>query len=210
MSFGEALVRARGQIIFLVGMTIASGAVVWLNKQDCIPASEVGPVPRLIFTPSAEMKEAWAYVERNRNATTGLVNADDGSGWTTIADTGDALRATIAAQRLRLITGREGYDRTSALLRALAALPETAATQRINTGTGERSDADVRPAGSVVDALELIAWSYPPSREAALQQLEKWRGAARAARAAGPVEPGALERHAAALVRAALSQRGES
>lgn len=205
----EAVLRARGQIAFILGLAIASGFLLWLGRQECVPVSDVAPGVNLLAAPPASADELWGYVERNRDATTGLVNAFDGSGWTTAGDIGHAIKATLAAHHLRLVSGRELYARNAALLRALGSLPTEVATRRIDTRSGQALPDEGGGAGPLVSALELLAWSYPANGREAAAQLERWRTAA-----GSPVTPVAsgesdLARTASALMTLALSVRGE-
>lgn len=208
----QGLLRARGQLAFIVGLALASGFLLWLGRQESVPAADVAPAVPLFVSPPEAATELWAYVERNRDATTGLVNAREQSGWTTPADVGHAIRATLAAHQLRLISGRELWARNAALLRTLGALTPGPAGQRIDTRSGHAADdggQDADPA-PLLSALELLAWSYPANGREAAAQLERWRDVA-ATPCAG--EPAAAEsdlaRTASALVRLALSRRGD-
>jgi hypothetical protein len=205
MSTRSGLLRARGQIMFLIGLILATGIVMWLNRLDAVPASDVPPAPRFIYVAPADAKRAWQYVESNRNPATGLVNSNHGSGWTTIGDVGHALQATLAAHRLGLINGREMYERIDAVLRTTAALPPASA--RIDARTGRAIAAEnTGDAHAMISALELIAWSYPANSPSALGQLDRWR---KTPPAVAPSQPTELERNARLLVRAALATRGD-
>lgn len=181
----SALVRARGQIMFLIGLVLASAVVFWLNGLESVPASDVEPASSLVYMPPAEIRASWNWFERNKDEKTGLLLSGQ--------DTGHLLRATLAAHRLGLINGRELYHR---LHRSLETLD------------GRAPAADP----VLVSALELIAWSYPANSGEALRLLANLRGAGTQTNTIATLpaaRPSAAARHADVLVGAAIQKRGK-
>ena len=202
-------VRARSQVIFIIGLLLASGVVFWLDRQECIPVSDLEPAARMIVTPASQVRDAWSYFERNRNVATGLVHANESSGWTTLADAGFTIRATIAAHRLGLINGRELYQRLASILKTLGTVAPQSAAMRLDTRTARPSAVDPAPTIEPLEtALELVAWSYPANSLAAERELARWRSAPRPA-AAAVAQSTDAERNAMLLVRAAIHARGD-
>lgn len=181
----SALVRARGQIMFLLGLIAASAIVLWLNGLESVPVSDIEPASALVYTPPAQLRTSWAWFEQNTDDQSGLLK----SSASPAADAGHLLRATIAAHRLGLINGRELYERVHRTIDA------------IDTGTPSGE------IGPLVSALELIAWSYPANSGEALKLLDELR--ATPATRAAVTRPSVAARHADVLVRAAIQRRGD-
>lgn len=70
----------------------------------------------------AAARTAFAYFERNRQAN-GLVNSDDGYGFTTMWDVGSSIQAYVAARELGLIDAQRLVERLRPLFRTLATMP---------------------------------------------------------------------------------------
>jgi Protein of unknown function (DUF3131) len=205
----NALARARGQIVFLAGLIAAAGIVLWLDRRECVPVSDIEPAARFLSPPPAQAREAWAYFVRNRDPNTGLVNANERSGWTTAGDAGHLLQAAVAAHRLGLIDGRELYQRLSLPLKTLSGIATRDAGMRLETGTartiGAAGTASVEP---LVSALALIAWSYPANSRVAARELDRWRAAPQPP-GGPPAPPTDAARLSMLLMKIALERGGE-
>lgn len=180
----RALVRARGQIMFLIGLILATAVVLWLDRQESVPVSDIEPASTLVYTPPSDAAAAWAWFESNTDPETGLLRSG--------ADAGLLLKATIAAHRLGMINGRELYRRLHRTL-----------------GTLQKGRPALDAAPTLESALELIQWSYPANSGQAARVLQQLRAAP--ARHSGAAVPPASEagRWAEILVRAALQERGD-
>jgi len=138
--FKENLRKARGSIVFLVGITLAFGTVFGLeswnpsntakhtnitNKIQFVERSELPlRAQRPLSATEVEMaKVAWTYFENNTNANTGLVNSVDGYTASTLWDTASYLLALISAHDLDLINEKEFDQRMQKILQTLASLP---------------------------------------------------------------------------------------
>ena len=138
--FKENLRKARGSIVFLVGITLAFGTVFGLeswnpsntskhtkitNKIQFVEKSELPlRAQRPLTDAEIEMaKVAWTYFANNTNENTGLVNSVDGYTASTLWDTASYLLALISASDLDLIQESEFDQRMQKVLQTLAALP---------------------------------------------------------------------------------------
>ncbi len=165
-------VRARGQIMFLLGLIVASAIILRIESAEFVPVTDVPPTSRLLRPTTEEVARDWTLVAGQQ---------PDGS----IADIGHTIKATLAGHRLDLLTGDELHARVTALI---------AAGRGFSPGDGSH-------AGPYVAALELVAWSSPSLRGAALEELSRWAGTPAAVTPA-PVSP--LQDAADRLLRAAL------
>lgn len=202
MAFSQSFLRARGQLMFLAGLVLASALIVTLDRQECVPASDVTPAAKFIHVPPAQAKSAWAFVERNRNPATGLVAACDRCTWTSGAEIGSAITATLAAHRAGLITGREMYRELDRMLKTLHGLDPRWLDSQIDIRTARPTG--VAAAGGtepLLTALQLVAWSYPANAPVAAQELDRLRAASAPA--------GELHRASITLQRSALATAPE-
>ncbi|MBE9157093.1 DUF3131 domain-containing protein [Nodosilinea sp. LEGE 06152] len=91
---------------------------------------------------------AWAYFEKNWNASTGLVNGMDGMAWSTLWDQGSALLGIHAGRQLGLISEESFHSRMERLLQTLETLPLPATglpNKAYSTATAEMRTLNNRP-----------------------------------------------------------------
>lgn len=143
----SAWVRARGQLMFLLGLVAASAIILKIESAEFVPVSEVAPRPAILQPSTEDIAPAWQRIA-----------ADESADVTTEA-LGLRIKATLAAHRLNLIDGREVHRRVSTA---------------IAIGSGRTPDTANAPA--YVSALELVAWGYPSLRNLATGELIRWNG----------------------------------
>lgn len=127
--------RARHHLVFLAALIFGSGLIYVLNGLDMRKQGlgvitlehPIAPEQNVTARPlsGAEMaaaRTAWRYFENNYQAATGLVNSVDNYPSTTLWDTGNALMALIAAERLALIDATTFDKRMSKALQTLGSL----------------------------------------------------------------------------------------
>lgn len=127
--------RARHHLVFLAALIFGSGLIYVLNGLDMRKQGlgvitlehPIAPEHNVTARPlsGAEMaaaRTAWRYFENNYQAATGLVNSVDNYPSTTLWDTGNALMALIAAERLALIDATTFDKRMSKALQTLGSL----------------------------------------------------------------------------------------
>lgn len=204
---GSGFLRARSQLAFLAGLIIASAIVVSIERRQYVPVADIMPSSLATAPATTDVKAHWAFVERNRDATTGLVSVEDGGKWTSLSGVGDTLRALVAAHRLELIDGRTLYASVDSLLVTLAAVPVAPVPGRIDIQAGRVEQVGEAGVSALAAALELIAWSYPANRGRAAAELERWRAAARVETTATSART-PLAEAADALMRAAMTEKG--
>jgi len=133
MSFKEGLLRARGQITFLVGLLLACGIAASLQTSSASFGPRAAKVRAWDSIPAAGTRAltseerqaatiAWSYF-RNNTQESGLVNSSDQYPSTTMWDSGSAILALVSAHRLGVIDRAELDDRLTSLLQALTRLP---------------------------------------------------------------------------------------
>lgn len=138
-------VRARGQVMFLIGLILASAIILKIESAEFVPVAETAPLPAIMQSTPAEAEATWARIAADESSTVAL------------ADLGVRIKATLAAHKLSLINGRELHRRVSTA---------------ITIGSGRPvEDADAAP---YLSALELVAWSYPSLRNQATTELLRW------------------------------------
>ena len=140
MNIKESLIKARGSLVFLIGLTVAFGTVFSLERWNPVPADGVvraAPVidlklnqltdlPKLRVLTDEEMKYAeiaWQYFVKNTNGKTGLVNSVSQYPAATLWDTSSYLLGLISAYKLGLVETAEFNQRTEQLLETLATMP---------------------------------------------------------------------------------------
>ena len=138
--FRENLKKARGSIVFLLGITLAFGTVFGLESWNPSNTAKLNTIAnkiqfvekedlplrdrRSLTATELEMaKVAWTYFQNNTDANTGLVNSVDGYTASTLWDTASYLLALISAQDLDLIGSDEFDSRMQKILKTLADLP---------------------------------------------------------------------------------------
>lgn len=91
---------------------------------------------------------AWAYFENNWNPRTGLVNAMDGTAWSTLWDQGSAMLGIHAGYQLGLVPEDQFRSRLDRLLATLETLPLPATglpNKAYSTATAEMRTLNNRP-----------------------------------------------------------------
>lgn len=139
MRFRQNLVRARGHIVFILGVIGGLMVVTWLEQAGPSAAGQAPvtalaaieattPLPLTIpgRSSAADLDHAaiaWTYFTNNTDPDTGLANSVDGYPSTTMWETGSLIVAVVAAERLALIDAAEARARLSAILTSLDRLP---------------------------------------------------------------------------------------
>lgn len=139
-------VRARGQVMFLIGLIVASAIILKIESAEFVPVAETAPLPAILQSTPAEAEAAWARIAADESSTVAL------------ADLGLRIKAALAAHKLSLINGRELHRRVS---------------HAITIGSG-RPVEDPGAVASYLSALELVAWGYPSLRNQATTELLRW------------------------------------
>ena len=139
-------VRARGQVMFLIGLIVASAIILKIESAEFVPVAETAPLPAILQSTPAEAEAAWARI------------AADESSNVALADLGLRIKSALAAHKLSLINGRELHRRVS---------------NAITIGSGRQIE-DSAAAAPYLSALELVAWSYPSLRNQATTELLRW------------------------------------
>lgn len=204
MSIKDSLIKARGSLVFLVGLTIAFGTVFTLEqwkpaeavvsartpKVDLVADREINSfVSRELTAEELEYAQvAWQYFEANTNPDTGLVNSVDQYPASTLWDTSSYLLGLISAERLELIEREEFDSRMSQVLDTLAMLPlfddqlpnksystKNAAMVTYDNSVTERGIGwSAIDIGRVLVPFHVLAWHYPEFTESVSQVLQKW------------------------------------
>lgn len=139
MSIKNNLMKARGSLVFLVGLTVAFGTVYTLERWKPVAHSGVGGTPVIKVSsqsdiPSANARAlsddelkyanvAWQYFVKNTNPETGLVNSVSQYPAATLWDTSSYLLGLISAHKLGVVDAAEFNHRTKQLLETLAVMP---------------------------------------------------------------------------------------
>ncbi len=198
MSFKEGLFHARHHLIFILGLAIAFGIIIYLETQRFVPKAEFGNIKKTLDIPladnaslSAEQKEwaevAWRYFINNTQAS-GLVNSVDTYPATTLWDQASYLLALISAERLEIIKREEFDRRLNKLLNALHAIDlfeDALPNKSYNTidlamvdYNNQASDKGI--GWSAIDIarflvpLNIIIWNYPEHGEKIKKVVARW------------------------------------
>ena len=141
MNIKENLIKARGSLVFLVGLTVAFGTVFSLERWNPAPVAGAitGVAPVIDFNEAQlpqpptrreltddEMRYAeiaWQYFEKNTNEQTGFVNSVSQYPAATLWDTSSYMLGLISAHKLGLVDSTEFNHRTQQLLETLATMP---------------------------------------------------------------------------------------
>ena len=137
--FKDGLRKARGSMVFLLGITLAFGTVFgleqWQPKKTSIMVatnainlieSESLPLRdhRALNAAEREMALiAWTYFRNNTIEDTGLVNSVDGYTAATLWDTSSYMLALVSARDLDIVDDDEFDSRLRKLLNTLAKIP---------------------------------------------------------------------------------------
>ncbi|WP_172327406.1 DUF3131 domain-containing protein [Mangrovicoccus sp. HB161399] len=167
MSFRKNLTRARGHIVFLVGLAAGLALVLWLETFGNPPEvatmqggsvamqafDRIEPLPLAIRGESTPedmeaARIAWTYFANNTIEETGLANSVDKYPSTTMWETGSYIIAILSAERLGVIETAEAQARLSKLLGSLLTLrlfQDTLPNKAYHTRTLEMVDYGNRP-----------------------------------------------------------------
>ena len=137
MSVKSKLLKARSQLAFIVGLSLA--AAVAMSLETGVATSIRAPSGSIIVPSDGELKLsatgglstedkaqaqlAWSYFEKNYQADTGLVNSVNNFPSTTIWDQASYLLGLISAERMGIIDQTTFNTRMDKVLGTLAALP---------------------------------------------------------------------------------------
>lgn len=197
--FRDGLLAARAHVVFLLGLASALALVVAIERPRLAPVASdavraLGPVPRTATAPLTPTERnwaaiAWRYFERNTQPATGLVNSVDGYPAASMWDIGSALLATVAAERLGLLSRGELDARLGRALTSLASLPlfdDALPNKSYDTATLTPVNYDGTPAprgvgwsaidlGRMLVAFDAIVWGYPELTPQVRAVLARWR-----------------------------------
>jgi len=201
-NFSKNLKFARGNLVFLTGLTLAFAIVVLLERWDS--ASLFAPTtPKIAVSAlsdfSSETNEltdsqiawgkiAWKYFENNTVEETGLVNSVDGYPASTLWDTASYLLGLISAQRLGIV---EDIEFRSRMNRALSTLSEidlfddqlpnkSYNTQTTKMVTYDNSETERGIGWSAIDIgrimvpFNILVWYYPEFTPRIEKILSHW------------------------------------
>jgi hypothetical protein len=200
MRFKDGVLKARSQIVFLVGLVSALGLIILLEHWEVegvivrrpavektaeIPTAQ----PRALTQQEREWAQiAWQYFRNNTKEQTGLVNSVDNYPASTLWDTASSLMGIIAAYRLEVITQGEFDGRVTNILRSLAKIPlfeNHLPNKSYNTESLVMVDYGNKPVArgigwSAIDIarflvpLNIIAWNYPQHLPAIRAVVKRW------------------------------------
>ena len=202
-NFRDNLKLVRGNIIFLVGLTLAFSLVYALDRWEKPPIElsartliepsdiEIEPtVPRPLTLQERQWAQiAWKYFENNTVDETGLVNSVDGYPASTMWDTSSYLLGLISAHRLDIVTQEDFNGRVERLLDSLASMPlfdgklpnksyNTITTDMVtyDNETTERGIGwSAIDIGRVMVPLNILVWQYPNHTEKVERVLSHWQ-----------------------------------
>jgi len=203
MTFLRGLLAGRSHLAVLLGLGAAAataGAVRRLTPNapasaffaDVAPAASELPLrapgPR-DAREEALARAAFAYFERNADATTGLAPSVKGHSATTLWDLGGQLLALLAAEDLGLVSPAGASARLGRALRSLSRIPlcEGALPNKaydVRTLEMVRYDGSPAPGGvgwsaldiaRVLVPLSLVAWRHPELALLARDVVSRWR-----------------------------------
>jgi len=201
VTFREGLIMARSHIVFILGLVVAFGIVISLERFDIeqgakkeieIKHSAHIPKPAPENLSADELKwakTAWKYFENNFQTDTGMVNSVDQYPASTMWDTASYLMALISARRLDIIDREEFDKRLTLILDTLAEIPlfeGKLPNKSYNTVRAEmvnyRNQSTKRGIGwSAIDIgrllvrFNIILWNYPDHTEGVKAILKRWK-----------------------------------
>lgn len=132
---------------------------------------------------------AWRYFVFNSQPNTGMVNAVHNYPYATMWDTASALAASIATEKLGLISIREFEERATRLLETLFSVElynQELPNREYNTRTGRMTDLKNRPSDkgsgwSALDIGRLLIWLkitgdwYPGMKDLITRVVDRWQ-----------------------------------
>jgi len=202
--FKDGLKKARGNIVFLLGITLAFGTVFgleqWQPKKNntmvaanAINLIEPESLPlrdhRALNAIEREMAQtAWTYFRNNTIEDTGLVNSVDGYTAATLWDTSSYMLALVSAKDLGIIEASEFDGRLRKLLKTLAELPlfeDRLPNKAYSTTTASMTTYENKPTdrgvgwsaidiGRVMVPFNLLVWNNPEYTELVNDVLSGW------------------------------------
>ena len=202
--FKDGLKKARGNIVFLLGITLAFGTVFgleqWQPKKNntmvaanAINLIEPESLPlrdhRALNATEREMAQiAWAYFRNNTIEETGLVNSVDGYTAATLWDTSSYMLALVSAKDLGIIEADELDSRLRNLLKTPAQLPlfeDRLPNKAYSTTTASMTTYENKPTdrgvgwsaidiGRVMVPFNLLVWNNPEYTELVNDVLSGW------------------------------------
>jgi len=199
----ENLVKARGAVVFLIGLTLAFWLVYTLEKWNPAPvnvkqstiiniseSTTPGRQHRALNEQERQWaKTAWRYFENNYVAETGLVNSADKYPASTMWDTSSYLLGLIAAHRLDIVAEKEFNQRVSTLLNTLASMPlfeeqlpnKSYNTRTVSMVTYNNEDTERGIGWSAIDVgrimvpMNILVWQYPEHTSNVGKVLQHWK-----------------------------------
>lgn len=227
MTFLRGLLAGRSHLAVLVGLGLAAGTAGTVHRlvPSAPPSSFAALAPEPDALPlrrggaldpreRALAEAAWAYLERNTDARTGLAPAVAGHAAATLWDVGSQLLALLAAEDLGLVSRAEAAARLARAVRSVGALPlcEGGLPNKaydVSTLRMVREDGTPAPGGvgwSALDVarvllpLSLAARRHPELAPLVGAAVSRWRLEALSdgatLRGASRREDGVLETHA--------------
>jgi len=204
MSLKKNLVRARGHIVFILGIITAFGIVISIDNMDfenrVTAKANVKDMVEMKLPKSRALspeelkwaKVAWKYFENNTIPETGMVNSVDNYTASTLWDSASYLMAVISAHRLQLISNEEFAQRVGFLLNSFANLPlydGKLPNKSYNTKTLQMVDYTNKVTkkgigwsaidiGRVMVPLNILVWNYPVFTPQVKQITSRWNLAA--------------------------------
>lgn len=200
MTFKEGLLKARSHIVFLLGLGVAFGLVIILEKTPPVPIVEQpvkieiggeinvpGPVP-LSEEEMQWARTAWQYFENNYQETTGLINSVQGFPATTMWDTASYLMALIGAERLQIISRQTFDERLERLLQTFSTMKlydDQLPNKSYNTQNASMVDYQNKEVergigwsaidiGRLLVPFNVIVWRYPEHTSQIRDVLLRW------------------------------------
>jgi len=197
MTFKDGLLAARHHLVFLFGLFVAFGLVIFLESADFSKQTfDVEINKDLPVIRHAELTEeetewaeiAWQYFKNNTHPETGLVNSVDNYPAATMWDTASYLLGLISAYRLDIIKKPEFEQRMSQALTSLAKielhdgqLPNKSYNARTlamvdyeNTPTERGIGWSAIDIGRLFVPFNIVVWSYPEFTPLVNEILKKW------------------------------------
>ena len=202
--FKDGLMKARGNIVFLLGITLAFGTVFGLeqwqpnNNSPMVAANAINLIEteslplrdhRALNATEREMAQtAWTYFRNNTIEETGLVNSVDGYTAATLWDTSSYMLALVSAKDLGIIEASEFDGRLRKLLKTLAELPlfegrlpnKAYSTTTASMTTYENKPTDRGVGWSAIDIgrvmvpFNILVWNNPEYTELVNDVLSGW------------------------------------
>ena len=134
MTFRKNLKNIRGNLTFVLGLTLAAGLVIGIEHKVLrsilntnlakIPSApdQIPLAPQRALSPSEKSaaQTAWQYFLANTDPDTGLINSVNAFPSTTIWDQGSAMLALICAQRLDILSLEDYNNRVGRVLQSLS------------------------------------------------------------------------------------------